>query len=1096
LGLALVLCAGLPAGRAFAADRVEGAAENGYRRLSFTLDSPAKISASTTGGVLAIVFDRKAGLDAGTIAAAAPGVIASGHGDADGKTLRFALSVPVKLHLSQQGLRAVIDMAPLDFKGVMPDLAPPAKPPPPKPVDPASLPEIKLRSGSYSNFTRLVFDWGKDVPYAVFAGAGKITMKFGAPARMDVSALSKFPAPWVKDAAWRIDGASTLVEIGTDSDSGYHDFRDGTHVVLDILAAKTDAAAYAPPGITRPSVTPIPKGASIAQAKVIADAAAALAGKKPEEKPAETKTAEAKPEEKKPAAAATGTAPAPVANSPVASGQVTGDGASLSFRSSGPAAVFIRGLTAWVVLENGPAFDLAALRKGLEGFAAGVETSSTPGLSILRVTLKAPAKVATRMDSGVLKVQLGPNVASNAASIGFARNQADPQRGSLTTTLPNADKAIFLADPASGDTMTVVPAAPGYAMPAQKFFADFAALPSAQGLVLTPYTDDLSVTVNQARITISRPLGMALTPPQMPVASSPAALANSIGSPSWLDFAKWGVMSGGSFLATERALQHEIARAQKEKINIARLNLARFYLAQGFAPEALGMIDLIQASDPGLKGDIHLATMRAAADVEMGRYRDGRNELAGPLFEADRHAALWRGLADAGLENWKPAQSELQTADTVLARYPLAWRGRAILAEAEAAMGLGRLDLADAALVRLPKDLPPKEALRAQLDRARVTATEGRYAAALPEFLALEKSGDERIEAEAIYYRTETGLTAGVIQPARAIETLEKLRYRWRGDGLELKTLRKLAALYFKAGNWAGGLKTLRVATENFTGDEARIAQDDMRAAFVSLYLKGAADKLPPVAALAMFYDNIDLTPLGPDGDEMIRRMADRLEAVDLLAPATGLLAYQVEKRLDGVAKAQVATHLAALQVMDAKPADAIASLRNSEIAGLPADIIHARLLLEARAYAALKQYDNALDLLAVDKEADSARLRADIYWESGNWAVAGQKLEEMLGTRFSDEAPLSAAERASVLRTAVAYSLANDEKSLERLRANFTPKMKAAPEGSLFAVLSAPIDLHGLAFRDAAAQIASVNTLKGFMQDFQKRFSAPAKAS
>jgi tetratricopeptide (TPR) repeat protein len=1092
----LALCAG----PVFAADRIEGTAENGYRRLAFTLESPAKISASTTGGVLAITFDRKPTLDAATIAAAAPGVIANGHADADGKTLRFALSLPVKLHLNQQGLKAVLDLAPLDFKGAMPDLPPPAKPPPPRPVDPATLPEVKLRSGSYSNFTRLVFDWSREVPYSVFAGAGKITVKFGAGARMDVSALSRFPAPWVKDAAWRLDGGATLVELGTDSDSGYHDFRDGTHVVLDILAPKTDAAAYAPPGIAKPSVTKmgvtrIPAGASAAQAAAIVNAAATLAGRKPEEKPAETKAPEAKPAEKKPEtkeAASEPSAPPP----PAANGQVIGNSASLSFRNPGPAAVFIRGLTAWVVLENAPALDLAALRKGLEGFAAGVETSSTPGLSILRVTLKAPAKAASRMDGSVLKVQLGPDVTSNAAIIGFARNQADAQRSSLTTTLPNADRAISLTDPQSGDTMTVVPAAPGYAMPAQKVFADFAALPSAQGLVLTPYTDDLSVTVHEARITIARPGGMALTPPQMPVASSPAALANSTGSPSYLDFAKWGVQSAGSFLATQRALEHDIATAQKAQMNVARLRLARFYLAQGFAPEALGVMDLIQNSDPGLKGDIHLTTMRAAAEVQMGRYRDARSELAGPLFEADRHAALWRGLADAGMENWKPAQSELEMAGTILSRYPVAWRGRAILAEAEAAMGLGRLDLADAALVRLPKDLPPSLALQGRLDRARVVATEGRFAAALPEFLALEKSGDARIEAQAIYYRTETGLTAGVITSARAIETLERLRFRWRGDGLELRTLRKLASLYFKAGNWDGGLKTLRVATENFSGNAARAAQDDMRAAFISLYLKGAADKLPPLQSLAMFYDNSDLTPIGPDGDEMIRRMADRLVAVDLLGEATRLLAYQVDKRLDGVAKAQVATRLAALQVMDGKPADAVTTLRGSEITGLPPDMIHARLLLEARAYAALKQYDNAIDLLAVDKEADTASLRADIYWESGNWAVAGQKLEEMLGTRFSDEAPLSAAERGNVLRAAVAYSLANDEKSLERLRANFSPKMKVAPDGNLFAVLSAPIDMHGLAFRDAAAQIASVNTLKGFMQDFQKKFSAPAKAS
>ena len=41
----------------------------------------------------------------------------------------------------------------------------------------------------------------------------------------------------------------------TDSDSGYHDFKDGNHVVLDILAPKTDGTAYAPPGTAKPSIT-------------------------------------------------------------------------------------------------------------------------------------------------------------------------------------------------------------------------------------------------------------------------------------------------------------------------------------------------------------------------------------------------------------------------------------------------------------------------------------------------------------------------------------------------------------------------------------------------------------------------------------------------------------------------------------------------------------------------------------------------------------------------------------------------------------------------------------------------------------------------
>jgi len=228
----------------------------------------------------------------------------------------------------------------------------------------------------------------------------------------------------------------------------------------------------------------------------------------------------------------------------------------------------------------------------------------------------------------------------------------------------------------------------------------------------------------------------------------------------------------------------------------------------------------------------------------------------------------------------------------------------------------------------------------------------------------------------------------------------------------------------------------------------------------------------------------------------MIRRMSERLVAVDLLGPAADLLNYQVTKRLDGVARAQVATRLAMIYLLDRKPQKALDAIRTTQISTLPDDVNHQRLLLEARAFAALKQWDNALDLIAVDPASDTARLRADIYWESGNWAIAAQKAEELLATRWSDTTPLNGGEREGIMRAAVAYSLANDETSLDRLRAHFGPKMKATPDASAFAVVAQRIDGHGMAFRNAAAQIASVDTLQTFMKDFRKRYSGGPASS
>ncbi len=1088
---------------AWAADSVSGAMQNGYGRLSFTTES--RISATTTGGVLAISFDGKTTLAPAAIIAAMPRFISGGRADADGKTLRFTLNQPVKLHVSQIGTRAVVDIADQRFTGTMPDLAPPPKPVA-KPLDIAALPQIKLRTGAYEKFTRLVFDWPKNVSYQVFPGAGKMTVKFNALARIDVSALVRFAPPWVKNASWRIDGASTVVEFETDSDSGYHDFKDGSHVAIDILAPRTDGSAYAPPGTARPAITKIDtaaaKGASGAQAKAIALAAAELApptdkskaDAKPDVKPraeTETKTAATPPAAAAPAVqTAAESLPETVA---VADAKRIRGGAVITFKGAGgrASAVFVRGLTAWVVLENAPNFDARNLKSALGDFAAGMEAVSSNGLGILRITLKAPAEIAARGLGPNLEVEIAASVAPPPVVIGFARNQSDPRRASLSTLLPAADHAFQLMDPASGDLLTVIPAQPGRGVPSQRAFADFAALPTASGLVILPYTDDLHVSVDTSRVSISRPSGLSLTPPQMPVAQTPSALAHSGDGPSYMNFVRWGQAGAGSILATERKLAQDVAQADKRKSGAARLNLARFYLANGFAAEALGLLDLIQAHDPALAGDAQLVTMRAVAEYMMGRYRDAHNDLAGPGFDADRHAAFWRGLIEARTGDWKSAHAHLEQAGPVMGRYPATWQAAATLADADAALGLGRLDLADAALHRMPKDLDHKQALAAELVQARVLAGETRYGVAAKHFVAVENGGDERLAAQAIFYHTTAALNASAITAPQAIEQLERLRFRWRGDALELNTLRKLASLYFGRGQWREGLKTLRVATQNFNGqDPARIAQDDMRGAFVKLFLKGGADKMKPVEALALFYDNLDLTPIGPDGDEMIRRMADRLVAVDLLGPAANLLAYQVDKRLDGIAKAQVATRLAAVYLMDHKADKAVAAIRDSQISGLPDAEMHQRMLLEARAFAALKQWDNALDLIAVDQAEDTRQLRADIYWESGNWAVAGQKSEELLEARWSDPAPLSIDDRAQVLRTAVAYSLANDEASLARVRAHFAAKMKGTPDANLFAVLSADIDQHGLAFRDAAARIASVDTLQAFMKDFSRRRS------
>jgi len=669
------------------------------------------------------------------------------------------------------------------------------------------------------------------------------------------------------------------------------------------------------------------------------------------------------------------------------------------------------------------------------------------------------------------------------------RNE-DVKHPALTTLLAGAAHALKLADPTIGDSLIAVPSMIGHASTVARRYAEFSILPTAAGLVVVPFTDDLDVSVASSRVTVGRPQGLALAAPAQPLIDSPAELARSGDGPSFLDFAAWSRAPGGSFLEQARRLKLAVAVARPDEADRLYLRLARFYLANGFSAEALGVLDLMQAGNPGLKSDPQIQTMRAAADYMLGRYHDAHNEIAGGGFDTDRHAAFWRGLIEAAQLNWDAARKDLAQALPVLRLYAPEWQARARIADARAALAADAVETADSELARLPGQMPRSLAMEAALARAELLAAEGRSREARSVFHSIETSGDERAGAEAVYADVDAGLAAGTMSQDAAIDALEQLRFRWRGDALELQTLRKLGALYFGRQRWHQGFATLKIASQNFPNEDlARQAEDDMREAFEGLFLKGGADRLPPVQALGLFYDYIDLTPIGPSGDDMIRHMADRLVAIDLLEPAATLLDYQVTKRLDGMARAQVATRLAMIDLLDHKPREALEALRMSQVSGLPPDVVHQRMILQARALAAVKQWDQALDMIATDDSSDSRQLRADIYWESGNWDIAGQKAEALAVPASADTKPLSDETRADVLRAAIAYSLANDEAGLDRLRKNFAARMGVSRDASAFAVVTQKLDTQDAEFRDMAGQIASVDTLEAFMKDFRKRY-------
>src|SRR5690606_8548342 len=158
---------------------------------------------------------------------------------------------------------------------------------------------------------------------------------------------------------------------------------------------------------------------------------------------------------------------------------------------------------------------------------------------------------------------------------------------------------------------------------------------------------------------------------------------------------------------------------------------------------------------------------------------------------------------------------------------------------------------------------------------------------------------------------------------------------------------------------------------------------------------------LQPVQALALFYDFRDLTPVGADGDDMVRRLSRRLIDVDLLDQAAELLKHQVDNRLEGVAKAQVATDLAAVYLMNHQPQQALQALWSSRTTLLPTAMNAERRALEARALAELGRYEHALELRGDDRSEAAQDVRAEVLWKQQKWAEAAAMYERRLGERW-----------------------------------------------------------------------------------------------
>jgi hypothetical protein len=268
-----------------------------------------------------------------------------------------------------------------------------------------------------------------------------------------------------------------------------------------------------------------------------------------------------------------------------------------------------------------------------------------------------------------------------------------------------------------------------------------------------------------------------------------------------------------------------------------------------------------------------------------------------------------------------------------------------------------------------------------------------------------------------------------------------------------------------------------------------RRIHDSAAVTFDSLFLAGKGDALPAIDALSLFYDFRELTPIGRRGDEMIRRLSDRLVSVDLLDQAAELLQHQVDHRLQGAARAQVATRLAVIYLLNHKPDRAQAVLRATRTADVSNELRNQRMLIEARALSDIGRHDMAIEVIANIEGREAVRLRSDIYWAARRWQQAAEQIELLYGDRWKEFEPLTDTERSDVLRAAVGFALAEDRIGTARLREKYAAKMSEGNDRRAFTLVTGNLGTNSAEFRDVARAISSIDTLEGFLRDMRARY-------
>lgn len=1082
----------------------------GYGRMVITFEKTVpRYKVSTSTGVLVVQFDAATAPDVTRLNEKIGRYVNAARRDPNGRAVRLALARPVNVNTMEAGEKLFIDLLPLGWVGLPPglpqevvaELARRAEEVEKRRREQEVLDQFRnsrpvgLRLTSLPTFTRFVFVWDRIPEARIERAVDSVRIVFDRPAKTDFEGMkSRFP-PYVRDIGSRLGESGLEVYLTVDPESPVRGFVEDTTYVVDVTAPeKADAgsAVLAPSGEEAaepdPSRTPEQVRAALLDTEAesqVEDSHSFWFSHQVETNP-DSELAEA-PDE----------AESAIPVRPEARHFGSTVRLTLPFIEPTAAAVFEHAGALWSVFRSPQPVDARLLRRDLSGIARSIDTWRSNDVTVMRMALVRPLLTTVTGEATSWIITLGDSMLDQGVPLRLARQlgaNGDPE---VVVDFPTAAGVHEIHDESGSERLFVVTAmAPARPVPKPYSMVDFTLQKAIHGLAISPIADDVVVGYEDGRVRIGRTRGLNIS--QSNGAYAPGAGGQQEASrPGYVDYFEDTALDPGAVYGLLARHVRETALAEETDRTGARVQMARALLGTDLGAEALAQLELIEHEDPAALREPSIRALRGIAMTMMARPEEALREFDTFGLGESSDVALWRGIAEVQRGNWRAALAALKAGEPALSSYSPVRQRQFRIAAARAAIESG--DISDAAvrLAELGEALSGSEPdLELTLLNGRLLAALGQTGEATDSFDTVIESGDRRLAAEAQLRRAETTRGgSGEDETKETIEALERLAIAWRGDEIELGALRLLANLHVEQGNHSRGFELMKSATvANSESPVTRGLQDDMSLAFEKLFLGGKADEMSAVDALALYYDFRELTPIGHKGDLIIRKLADRMVEIDLLQQASDLLRHQVDHRLKGAERAEVAAKLAWIYLMYRKPADAIVVLSRTRQAVLPREIAYQRLLLEARALSETGRTDLALDLLSAANGPEIEEIRAAVYWKGQRWQPAAEAFERSLDAVWGSAGTLTQTRRTRVLQGAIAYALANDQLGLQRFRSKFLPGMSESPDARAFDVVTLPVAGKADEFNKLVKRIAATDTLEGFLEEYKSRYVLPAK--